>query len=138
MWRMLMSFFFLSGLFFASLSSASQKNQSQQNVLVLHSFHKGQRWTDSIASGIQSVLSNNDNNIQLYFDYMDAEKIFDSQHLKNLHALYQHKFESRNFDAVITSDDQAFNFILNRHYNLFSGTPVIFCGVKYFVNHTLF
>ncbi len=55
-------------------------------------------------------------------------------HLDNLHALYRHKFKTRRFAAIITSDTAAFQFVLNRRDELFPDVPVVFCGVNGFIS----
>jgi PAS domain S-box-containing protein len=46
--------------------------------------------------------------------------------------LYTRKFASRHFDAIVVTDNNAFDFLREYRDKLFPGTPVIFCGVNYF------
>jgi PAS domain S-box-containing protein len=115
--------------------SFSQENQKTR-VLVLHSYHKGLEWTDSITRGIESVLGGR-KDVEIWFEYMDTRRVHDETYLNLLHELYFHKFRHYRFDVIISSDDHAFNFLLTHHADLFPETPVVFCGVNYFKDEML-
>jgi two-component system, cell cycle sensor histidine kinase and response regulator CckA len=106
--------------------------EKQRKILILHSYHKGLGWTDSINRGIESTLAKSSVSYELFIEYMDSKRIADDQHIKNLAALFKHKYRDRHFDAIILSDDFAFNFILQYQQEIFPQTPIIFCGVNYF------
>lgn len=106
-------------------------NYDKQNVLVLHSYHKGYLWTDDIASGISRILSNSPLPLNVQYEYMDTKKVFDEIYLKQIAELYRYKFRNKQFDAIISTDDNAFNFLRDYRDQLFPGTPVIFCGTNY-------
>jgi len=106
--------------------------QEKKHILILHSYHKGQTWNDSVTQGVESILNSNGQNIELYFEYMDTKRFYSDQHLNNLYQLLSHKFHNYKFDAIICADDYAFNFILERSHELFPKTPIVFCGVNNF------
>jgi len=124
--------------FFAICAPFSYLRADQtKNVLVLHSYHKGLQWTDLITQGIESALNNRDQDIELYFEYMDTKLIHDAQYLQKLYELYRYKFRNRRFDVIISSDNHAFNFLLAHHRELFPDTPIVFCGVNDFKDSML-
>ncbi|MBW2204779.1 MAG: PAS domain S-box protein, partial [Deltaproteobacteria bacterium] len=102
-----------------------------KNVLVLNSYHQGFQWNDNLVKGIKAVLKPTDN-ISLHIESMDTKRIYTPEHLKNLLNLYQHKFRNIEFDLIITSDNNAFNFIRKHRNLLFPETPVVFFGVNDF------
>jgi PAS domain S-box-containing protein len=108
----------------------AQDNQ-KKHVLVLHSYHRGYKWTDDIMLGIESALADKKKNIDLQVEYMDTKRISDEQYLQRLHQVYKYKFSDRKFDVIISSDDNAFNFLLKYRDELFPDTPVVFCGVNF-------
>jgi GAF domain-containing protein/ABC-type uncharacterized transport system substrate-binding protein len=108
----------------------SHAQGERQQVLVLHSYHQGYKWTDDITAGIESVLG--EENVDLRIEYMDTKRIFDENYLQELYQIYQYKFSDSRFDVIISSDDNAFNFLLQHRDQLFPGTPVVFCGVNFF------
>jgi two-component system, cell cycle sensor histidine kinase and response regulator CckA len=103
-----------------------------QRVLVLHSYHKGLGWTDSITEGIETTFKKSAFPIEIFYEFMDTKRIFDEAYLAEVAKLYRYKYRKRRFDAIISSDDHAFRFLLAHHEALFPQTPVIFCGVNYF------
>ncbi|MFH1983130.1 MAG: ABC transporter substrate binding protein [Pseudomonadota bacterium] len=115
----------------ATVSSATA-DTGLKRVLVLHSYHKGLGWTDSIAQGIEKTFRTSGQPIEIFTEYMDTKRIFDEKYLGDLTALFKYKYRNRRFDAIISSDDHAFQFLLSHHDTIFPGAPVVFCGVNYF------
>jgi len=99
-------------------------------VLVLHSYNKGYCWTDNIMEGIRSVFDKSGLDVEMYVEYMDTKRSEPESVFPLLEELYREKYQSRRFDAVILSDDNALNFLLERREGLFPGVPVVFCGVN--------
>jgi len=112
-------------------TSATPANHIK-NILVLHSYHKGLGWTDNITRGIESTLAKGGFPYELFYEYLDAKRIDDKQHIENLARLFKHKYKNRHLDCIILSDDFAFTFVLRYHDEIFPETPVVFCGVNYF------
>lgn len=107
-------------------------SQAKKRVLVLHSYNKGLAWTDSEDAGIISVLKGQAPDVEVYTEYMDAKRMNDPAGDRQLAAFYRERYAGLAFDAIITSDDDAFQFMLDHHDVLFSRTPVVFCGVNFF------
>lgn len=107
------------------------ENSQKPHVLVLNSYEKGFPWTDNVVNGIESVLKKELNDVELKVEYMDSKAVkYDSAYKKILFDLYTHKYKDLNLDVVITSDDNAFNFVREYHEEIFSGINVVFCGVN--------
>lgn len=110
--------------FFASASS--------QKVLVLHSYHQGLEWTDSISAGIQSILSTKENDIEVYYDYLDTKRNSEQAYLDKLVEFMRAKKQKTHFDLIITSDNNALAFLKKHSAELYPNTPIVFCGVNFF------
>jgi PAS domain S-box-containing protein len=110
---------------------------AKKRVLVLNSYHKGLSWTDRVVDGIESVLKTGSGDIELYYEYMDSKRFFDKEQRNKLFELYKHKFRQDSFDVVIASDNNALNFVLDFHKELFPLTPVVFCGINNFKDSIL-
>jgi diguanylate cyclase (GGDEF)-like protein len=116
-----------------TMGSASRAiGDTDKRILILHSYHEGNKWTDDEASGIRSVLGNNRPGFHIAIEYMDTKKIADDTYLKQLLTLYALKYKKTHFDVIIATDDNAFFFLRRYRDRLFPGTPVVFCGVNYF------
>lgn len=110
--------------------TAFARAPSFKRVLILHSYHKGHCWNDKVSQGIESVFNESGQNIELFFEFMDTKRSYDAHHLENLAQLLSHKYKNKAIDVVISSDDHAFNFLINHEGSLFSETPVAFCGIN--------
>jgi signal transduction histidine kinase len=104
----------------------------RKRVLVLHSYYQGYKWTDDENRGIQSILKPLIGTNNLYIEYMDTKKIFGDLYSQRLYEVYKLKYKNFKFDAIIVTDNNAFDFIRKYRDDLFPGTPVVFCGVNYF------
>jgi GAF domain-containing protein/ABC-type uncharacterized transport system substrate-binding protein len=113
------------------------QDEEEAQVLVLHSYHQGYKWTDDITEGIESVLGDAQENVDLQIEYMDTKRIFDEEYIQGLYDLYKHKFSDSQFDVIISSDNNAFDFLLEYRDDLFPGTPVVFSGVNFFEDNKL-
>lgn len=125
--------------FFASRAYAL--DPSHKNILILHSFHKGHVWNDSISEGIDAGLARADASLMtltVFYEYMDAERFDDGDQTRRLADFLKEKYRRVPFDVIIATDDSAFRFLLDEKKKIFSDTPVVFCGVNYFEEFEMF
>ena len=102
----------------------------QYRVLVLNSYHQGYKWTDDMGRGIEKVFKESQVPYEISVDFMDTKRLFNAEYLKVLKGLFREKYKDMLFDVIISTDDNAFNFLLEHRDNLFAGAPVVFCGVN--------
>ena len=127
--------FLLSLLFVLSLPAPAEsldKNEKSWNILVLHSYHKGLSWTDSLVQGIDEGFAESGLTLNISHEFMDTKRLFTENYLNQLAALYQLKFKNNNIDVVLSTDDHAFNFLRLHHNSFFPGKPIVFSGVNNF------
>ena len=113
----------------AFASSAIHENDAPC-ILVLHSYHPGFIWTESISNGLCSILEENDSDLNLHIEYMDTKIFLPDSIFPKLEQLYRAKYENEHIDLIITTDDNALNFLLPRRDLLFPDVPIIFCGLN--------
>ncbi len=106
--------------------------QIPRKVLVLHSYHSGLSWTDSLVEGINKGLADSGIIHDITHEFMDTKRIFTDRYLDELAALYTLKFNGSKFDVILVTDDLAFTFIRKHYDRLFPGVPVVFCGINFF------
>ena len=105
--------------------------QTPKSVLILNSYHKA-AWTDSLLSGINSVLGKMPN-LNLAIEYMDTKRINTEAYYQAIDTIYYMKYSGTiPFDVILTSDDNAYRFALARQDGLFKQAPIVFCGVNRF------
>jgi len=112
--------------------SIAYNEAPKKRVLVLHSYYRGYKWTDDESAGIEGILRNVIGAGNLHIEYMDTKKVFGDLYSQRLYEVYKLKYKNFRFDAIITTDNNAFNFMRKYRDELFPGVPVIFCGVNYF------
>ncbi len=102
-----------------------------KEVLLIHSYHKGYKWTDDISKAIEKNFEPYAN-IELTTLYMDTKRILDPIYLDKLANLYKEQLSTRTLDLVIVSDNNAFEFAIKFHEYLFKDLPVLFTGINNF------
>jgi signal transduction histidine kinase/CheY-like chemotaxis protein len=100
-------------------------------VLLLQSYHPQYTWSDELARGVRDELDRDLPRENLHIEYMDARRMVDdAEHLEQLAAVYAHKYRKFPPTVILSSDDVALSFLLERRETLFPGVPVVFCGVN--------
>lgn len=99
-----------------------------QNILLIHSYHSGFKWTDDISAGVNAALGDR---VNLFVEYMDTKHQYSEEYLELLSNLLEYKFPQHNFQLIICSDNNAFNFLTNEAGRVFGYTPIVFCGLNY-------
>ena len=100
-------------------------------VLVLHSYHQGYEWTDHIDRGMHEELERQlHDRYELFVEYMDTKRYTPDQIYPVLANVYRHKYAKTRFDLILTSDDNALEFLLKYGDDLFPDAKRTFCGVN--------
>jgi len=110
------------------------KYSRQKNILVLNSYSADNAWTRSVMRGIEESVAESNLTINTFVEYMDTKRYSSSPYLLMLAKTIGYKYAQVKLDAIIVSDDIAYNFILRQRSALFKGVPVVFCGVNYLEN----
>ncbi len=114
-----------------SISFSAEKN----NILILNSYHKGLRWTDEIVEGIWNGLGDYANNTEVFIEYLDSKRFYDSLYYQHIFELYHKKYKQKEIKVIISSDDNALEFLLNFRDSLFGNVPVVFSGINHSHNY---
>ncbi|MDQ2177625.1 sensor histidine kinase [Marinifilum sp. D714] len=120
----------LSLLILCSLSAYSSVNK---HILILNSYHNGLSWTDSTLNSIKRELLQ-DPNTTLHIEYMDSKRYFSEEYLEHLKAHYQYKSKGQKFDLIISTDNNAYDFLIKNRDEVFGKVPVVFSGLNSFVD----
>ena len=81
---------------------------NSKEILLLHSYNSGLKWTDGITQGVKEVLEKYPE-YELSIEYMDSKKIDDKDYFDSLMNLYEKKFSNRKYDVIISADNYAFS-----------------------------
>ena len=99
-------------------------------VLVLHSYHYGFSWSDSLSAGIRSVFAEQAKDAELKFEFLDTRFCSSEAYLSVVKETLGAKYTNRRVDIIIACDDHALNFMLKYGKDLFPDVPVVFCSVS--------
>lgn len=127
--------FFLLTLFFSLPISAGAQgihDHEHPRVLVLHSYHAGLPWTDSVQEGLLAGLGDQVTHINLFIEYLDALRFpkTDASEVDAFASQLKNRFGSADIDILLATDDPAYNFLLAHRDRLWPGKPLIFAGVN--------
>lgn len=103
----------------------------QRNVLIIHSYHVGYKWTDDTYRGILEGLSPGENEISLHVEYLDMKRYYSNERYYQTALWLGQKYNETPIDLIITTDDTAFIFLKEFADTLFPGIPIFFCGTNY-------
>lgn len=123
----------LAIIFLVSAAFPLSALAEKKDVLILHSYHKGYKWTDDVNSGMESVLKSEtwQKAVNLQVEYLDSKRVSGDAYMQQISDVYKQRFANRQFSLLLASDDDAFNFLLKYREKIFgSAVPLVFCGVN--------
>uniref|UniRef100_B8DK81 histidine kinase n=1 Tax=Nitratidesulfovibrio vulgaris (strain DSM 19637 / Miyazaki F) TaxID=883 RepID=B8DK81_NITV9 len=101
-------------------------------VLLLHSYEQGMGRVRELTDTVERMLAPVDNHIALRVENLDSKRVHTPEYLDAFAALLALKYARRPPTLILTSDDDALDFLETHHAALFPGVPVLFCGVNHF------
>lgn len=113
----------------------NRTEENKKQILVINSYHCDMKWTSDIVSGIKTVF--NDSRYDLYIEYMDTKRNYTNEYREKIEDLLKYKYKNKKFDIVITSDNDAYDFMKRYQAKLFPSIPLIFCGLNYYSGNTV-
>lgn len=108
-------------------------HHGEVNVLLLHSYHAELQWTADIETGLRKAFAAAGQAVNVHTEFLDAKRFqLNPEMQSHLDRLLSYKLNQLQFDLVILSDNDAFNFALNHRSDLLRDKPIVFCGVNGF------
>lgn len=129
---LLLTIFFLIITFFQPSSEVRATTKDNFHILVINSYNSSSEWESFVIEGVKRKLDIN-KNINLSFEYLDIRTRADEHYLESFSHLLDLKYSDESIDAVLTIDDEAFNFARNNLFNsesIIFEKPIIFTGVN--------
>jgi signal transduction histidine kinase len=106
----------------------ARNDPSKTNVLYLNSYQVGYNWSDSITKGVITGLAGHPK-VVVYTEFMDAKRFGTAFYPAFLDYL-KVKYKDLRIDAVITSDNDALDFMMIYGDSVRPKVPVVFCGIN--------
>ncbi len=120
-------------LLISLMPTIASADQIDRDVLILHSYHPDLAWTAGINVAMQDHLLANNPDLSLHVEYLDTKRNPSTWYRESyIEGVLLKKLAGHHFGLILSSDNDAFNFILRHHDDLFKGTPIVFCGVNGF------
>ena len=117
-------------MLFAAATVTEAQSPRTRHVLFLGSYEPGYNWGDDLVLGMRSVLEAQPYPTELWIEHMDSRRFSSAAHVARFEDLLRFKHGERSFDAIVSADDAALQFLLDRHDLLFPGLPVVFLGIN--------
>lgn len=107
-------------------------SDDEKTVLHISSYSTDMKWERDIVAGVKQPLEEAGN--VLYYNYALNLKrsTGTTAQYKLMNDQIRQTFLKRSPDVVIISDNDALNYLQSEYGNLFSGIPVVFCGINNF------
>lgn len=119
-------------LLFHIITLSSLCAHNNQKILVLNSYHPQYKWTQILSGIIILELEKIVNPENISVEYMDARRFgADTNFITPLKDLYRFKYSNHDFDLIISTDNYAYNFLLDCRDDIFGSVPVVFCGLNF-------
>ena len=110
-------------------SAGKTQGNTKKQVLILHSYHKGLDWTDGQEEAIREKLADYPD-MEIYTEYLDSKREPLGKVADLCATALTRKYAKNPPDIIICSDNNALTFLRKYRKKLFSGTPVVFCGIN--------
>lgn len=105
--------------------------KENRDILLIHSYHKGYKWSDDMSKVIEKNFSEKEN-IFLSTIYMDTKRIDTPEYLEKFYHYYKERFNHNKFDVIIVADNSALEFVQLHYKELFYNIPIVFLGINNF------
>jgi hypothetical protein len=106
----------------------TKNNYEGKKVLFINSYHSGYEWSDGVQRGAEGVL--NKTAVDLVVYYMDTKNNPSEDFSRKAALEAKSVIEDFEPDVVITSDDNAFKYIIMPYYKD-AELPVVFCALNW-------
>ena len=101
-------------------------------VLILNSYHRGKRLSDDTITAIITGLPAPHPELTLLVEDMDTKRNSLEDVKAPLLECFTQKYRDVDLAAVVTIDNNAFDFAIENRSTLFPGVPLVFCGFNGF------
>ncbi|MEL7408595.1 MAG: hypothetical protein AAFN00_16850 [Cyanobacteria bacterium J06558_2] len=113
------------------------KSQSQDNILVIHSYHLGYSWTKEIEAGIEEYFEQSQQDINIFHEFLDGKRYPDLPYSKSFLENIRQKYKNTPIDVVMVSDDPALDLVLQVREQYFAQAPIVFLGINHITQELL-
>lgn len=111
-------------------SASAHASKKRESLLILHSYSRDSVWTDILDRSIKKEFDKLGHHFSFYTEYMDSKRFFNKEYQLKFTNLLKTKYSDKELKLIITTDDNAFNFVMAHRRTIFKNPPLIFTGVN--------
>ena len=116
-----------------SIEESHNDTIGEKRVLMISSYSPAFRTFFQQINGVKSVFQKQP--IQLDIEFMDTKRFYTDENFKLFQEYLTYKMSHvEPYDAIITSDDDAINFVMEHRQEMFAGIPIFFLAVNNYEN----
>ena len=108
-----------------------------KHILLLNSYNQSMNWVQDITTAVHDTLKPDENNLVIHIENMDTKRIYTKEYLKQLKETYKKKYKNVSFELILSSDNNALDFLKENRNELFGNVPVSFSGINFFKSEDL-
>lgn len=105
-------------------------SKEDKQVLFINSYHRGDRWSDDVESGLREIISISPKKINLSVAYLDTLRHVNPAILENIADIFVLKNLGQSTDLIVVSDEAAFDFVLANKNQIFKNQPIIYASLS--------
>lgn len=110
-------------------------NIYSKNILILHSYSPMYDWTNDVNQGLVDELVKS--NHQVFVEYLYSRNNFTYEYQEKLVDVLSLRYEKKEIDAIITTDQNAFDLISEYKYKFLPDIPIFFMGAEFIKNEEM-
>jgi len=114
------------------------KELTPKHILLLNSYNQTMTWVQDITKAVHDILKPQENNLIIHIENMDTKRIYTTEHLNQLKNTYKHKYKNIDLSLILSSDNNALEFLKKNRDELFGNIPVVFSGINFFKDSDLY
>ncbi|WFD09409.1 ABC transporter substrate binding protein [Tepidibacter hydrothermalis] len=104
-------------------------SEHKNRILLINSYNSSFPTFVEQIEGIKTILKEEEYSIDI--EFMDSKRFFVDENIDNFYKSLEYKiYNQKKYDAVIASDDNAYNFVVDHQNKLFKNIPIVFLGVN--------
>ena len=105
---------------------------AEKHILMINSYHQRMPWVRDIVRGVEDVLLPNENSLTFHIENMDSKEFHSDEYFQAFKEYISVKYGESRIELLLSSDNNAYDFLRENRDTLFPGVPVFFCGVNNF------
>lgn len=126
------NYFVVIILFLLTSLPANAAAKKTRHILILNSYHQEMTWVRKHTQAVQDVLDSDEFNYIFHIENMSSKRHYDGVYFDSLFNLYSEKYKKVPLDLILSSDNNAFDFLRKNTRILFPDVPIVFSGVNHF------